>query len=370
MAKIGVALTRSSGFVASSLVLAVLPGLWMAGCGSPGAPEPPSLNLPAPITNLTAVRVNNTVQLSWTTPTHTTDHIALKHPVATQICRAVESGPCTVIGTLPLTPGAAGSYQDTLPAELRQGSPRLLRYEVAGRNRAGKTAPATDPAFSAAGPAPAAITDAAGLVRSDGVVLSWQPAPEDSVVIRIHREWLSAPKTDEKQRSPMSSPPVPTQQTLLVHLPNGTDPGHAVDTSALSNQKYRYVFERVVSFKLSSKEIDVQGQSSKAIDVATTDVFPPAMPQGLVAVADTAGNAIDLSWTPNSDSDLAGYRVYRRDIHGSEPAQRIAALSLESSYRDATAQTGHTYGYSLSATDQSGNESPRSAETVETLPSP
>ena len=350
--------------------LAILPALPIVGCGSPGAPEPPSLYVPAPVDDLTAARIDDAVHLTWKTPTHTTDHLALKHPVPMQICRAVESGPCTLIGTLTLSSGTAATYVDTLPPELKQGPYRLLRYEIASQNRAGKSAEPTDPAFSAAGTSPAAITDATAVVRSGGVVLTWTAFPEDSVSFRIEREWLSAPPTEEKHRSPMVSPPPPTEQILVVHAASGSDPGGTVDDSALSNQKYRYVLERVASTTLSGKTIKVQGLPSKAIEVNTVDSFPPAVPQGLVAVADTAGHAIDLSWTPNGDSDLAGYRVYRRDLHGSQPAQRIASPGIETSYRDAQVQAGGSYAYTVSAVDESGNESAKSAETEEDLPSP
>ena len=168
----------------------------------------------------------------------------------------------------------------------------------------------------------------------------------------------------------MSSVPAPTQQTLAVPLQDGMDPGHAVDNSVQFNQKYRYVLERVASFTLSGKTIDIKGQPSQAIEVNTEDKFAPLTPQGLVAVADTASNAIDLSWTPNGDADLAGYRVYRREADGTEPAQRLATLATESSYRDTGVQAGHRYAYSVSAIDQKGNESARSAETEETLPTP
>ena len=97
--------------------------------------------------------------------------------------------------------------------------------------------------------------------------------------------------------------------------------------------------------------------------------FPLRCPRGLVAVADAAAGAIDLSWSPDSDSDLAAYRVYRRDAHGGLPAQRIASVGVETSYRDTGAQPEHTYAYSVSAVDQSGNESKHSPEVEETLPS-
>jgi len=52
------------------------------------------------------------------------------------------------------------------------------------------------------------------------------------------------------------------------------------------------------------------------------------------------------------------------------PAQRIASTGVETSFRDAEAQPGHTYAYSVSAIDQSNNESKPSPEVEETLPHP
>jgi hypothetical protein len=350
---------------ALSLVLAHI----MVGCGAPAAPAPPSLNLPAPVENLSAVRMGDTVHLTWTMPRRTTDHIALKHPVAAQICRAVESGPCTAITSLTLMPGAAATYADTLAADLIQGSDRLLRYEVSLRNRAGKSAGPSNAAFSAAGASPAAVTEFSGQISPHGVLLSWKPMPEPGMALtfRIERQLLTIP-AQETNHSPLAAAAPSVNQTLEVHSANGSDPGHAVDSSAVFNQKYRYSMERITI--LTQRKIEVQGAPSAAIEVTTVDNFPPAIPEGLVAVADAAGGAIDLSWSPDTDSDLAGYRVYRRDLQGGQAGQRIASQQTETSYRDTGVQAGHTYAYSVSAFDQSGNESKPSAEAEETLPQP
>ena len=100
------------------------------------------------------------------------------------------------------------------------------------------------------------------------------------------------------------------------------------------------------------------------------------MPRGLIAVADDQAGAIDLSWTPDSDADLAGYYVYRRNTGTALPARRIApqptaptapAIAAPA-FRDTQVERGHTYAYSVSAIDQTGNESAHSHEAVESLP--
>jgi hypothetical protein len=344
----------------------------MIGCGAPAAPAPPSLNLPTPVVNLSAVRIGDSVHLAWTMPTRTTDHLPLRHPVTARICRGVESGPCTNAGSLSLAPGVAGTYTDVLPSDLGDKPDRLLRYEVALPNHAGKSAGPSNRVYSGAGSSPATITGLTGQVRQDGVLLSWKPVPDpgSSILFRIERLQLTAPASQEARNSPLAPPAPSPTETLVVHARDGEDPGHAIDTTALFNQRYRYVVERVASLDFSGRPVEIQGLASEAIEIATTDVFPPAVPQGLVAVADAATGAIDLSWTPDTDSDLAAYRVYRRDVQGGLPAQRVASVGVETSFRDAAAQPEHGYAYSVSAVDQSGNESKRTPEVEETLPRP
>jgi hypothetical protein len=346
----------------------------LLGCGSPAAPQPPSLNLPTPILSLSAMRVGNAVHLAWTMPTRTTDRVALVRPVTVEICRALETAPCKKVGTLLLAPGGPGTFTDDLPANLAQGPAQLLRYQVDLRNHAGKSAGPSNAAYSAAGASPAALLNLACQVRANGVELSWQPAPEarndagKADVYRIERLQLTMPAVEPGPKSPMAAAPPPAKQTLVVHTPGDRDPGHAIDASALFNQRYLYVLERVATLTLSGHTVEVEGEPSGAVEVATTDTFPPAVPEGLVAVADAGGGAIDLSWSPNVESDLAAYHLYRRDTHASSAAEQVSSLNGETSFRDTKVQPGHSYAYSLSAVDQTGNESKRSPDVEETLP--
>ena len=53
--------------LASLLVAALF--LATFGCAAPGPPQPPSLELPQPVTDLKAVRKGDKVLLAWTLPT-------------------------------------------------------------------------------------------------------------------------------------------------------------------------------------------------------------------------------------------------------------------------------------------------------------
>ncbi|MCP5547392.1 MAG: RICIN domain-containing protein [Akkermansiaceae bacterium] len=100
--------------------------------------------------------------------------------------------------------------------------------------------------------------------------------------------------------------------------------------------------------------------------ITAPDTTPPAAPTGLAA---TPGNgSVSLTWDENSESDLAGYTVFRSVDGGpySELAPGITALT----YTDESVTNGTTYSYKLSAIDGHGNESDQSAEASAVPDSP
>src|ERR1700730_2092599 len=87
-------------------------------CGAPAAPQPPTLNLPQPVRDLTAKRAGNVVHLTFSVPQKTTDKLPVRGAMTTHLCRSVESGPCQPAGTLAIPARQkAVSMDDTLPAE-------------------------------------------------------------------------------------------------------------------------------------------------------------------------------------------------------------------------------------------------------------
>jgi hypothetical protein len=57
----------------------------------------------------------------------------------------------------------------------------------------------------------------------------------------------------------------------------------------------------------------------------SVDTSPPAAPTGLVAAA--GEGSVSLDWTDNSEPDLAGYRVYRREPDGTWPITPIKSTT-------------------------------------------
>jgi hypothetical protein len=355
-----------NGWITLALGLVIL----LPGCGTPGAPQPPSLNLPDPVVDLSATRAGKQVTLTWTMPKRNTDRTMIKNPVPVRVCRREsDNAACVPAGPDQMSaPGASGSYSDTLPDALAAGTPRPISYFLELRNSKGRSAGLSNPAEVLAGAAPAPIEGLKAEVRKQGVVLSWTDDVENTAV-RLERKLLTpAPKTE--QHGPLAPVPEAQQQSLLVDA--GAPGSHAIDTTVRFDERYEYRAQRVARVEVNGKTLELDGAFSSPVQVDVKDVFPPAVPAGLASVATAGENgappAIDLSWQPDSEPDVAGYIVYRREPGGDWQRISPAAPIVEPASHDAKVHAEHTYQYAVSAVDKSGHESARSAEVQETVP--
>jgi hypothetical protein len=92
-----------------------------------------------------------------------------------------------------------------------------------------------------------------------------------------------------------------------------------------------------------------------------TDTTAPTVPAGLTATGGT--NAVALSWTANTDPDLAGYRVMRGGV-------QVASVGKVTSYTDSGLAASTTYSYTLRAVDTTGNVSADSPVATATTAAP
>jgi hypothetical protein len=91
------------------------------------------------------------------------------------------------------------------------------------------------------------------------------------------------------------------------------------------------------------------------------DTAPPGAPTGVSAAIQGGGSA-RVSWSPNSEADLAGYEVYRAVSAAGPYAAINPSLVLTNEYVDDTIPPGtETVWYQVTARDNSGNESARSS---------
>lgn len=92
----------------------------------------------------------------------------------------------------------------------------------------------------------------------------------------------------------------------------------------------------------------------------TADTTPPAAPGSLTASG--GPGHIDLDWADNTESDLAGYNVYRSATSGGSYTLIGSGLVADSAYQDKDVTAGTTYFYVVTAVDFSSNESSSSNE--------
>ena len=162
----------------------------------------------------------------------------------------------------------------------------------------------------------------------------------------------------------------------MLASPEGRpDPGGSLDLTAPPGATLTYRAQRVRTVTVGGATLELHSELSSPVTTTLSDTFPPGVPTSLVAVdASVPGaapallqSAVDLSWEPVADPDLAGYIVFRATVPVPPSAQAGEWLPLntdpitEPAFHDSTARPDVGYLYSVIAVDTHGNHSARSA---------
>jgi hypothetical protein len=344
----------------------------LSGCGTPGAPQLPSLQLARPVDDLTASRKGNQVQLDWTLPRKNTDRTLVKNIPESRICRhdgtALMSG-CALVATAQnlkpqeapkgeQPPAVHMKYVDTLPAQLGEQNPAgFVRYAVEVMNTRDRSAGLSNQVLIPVAPTIAPPEHLTVKVEADGVLLAWTyatvPPPPAGLIYRYRIE-----------RSPAGA----NAYIALADVEPESE-GFYLDKTFAWETKYDYRITSVTQVHSQGVNVSIEGEDSKPATAFTRDIYPPSEPTGLQAVFSSVGQKpfIDLTWAPNMEGDLAGYNVFR-SVDGGNPVKLNQKLVTVPSFRDEEVAPGKTYTYSVSAVDLRSNESQRSAETSEAVP--
>jgi hypothetical protein len=342
--------------------LCVLALAGLTSCGVPGIPKPPSLNLPRPVTDLRAIRKGDRVYLAWTAPTETTDNLPIHQTTSVVVCRSPgKMWPGCAGGVLPVPQPqppvqdkSRQTFIDAIPAALLGNDPNSeILYAVSILNQNSRDAGISNVVSVPAVMAPAAPSDFRAQIAAEGVVMSWEEAPaiEGKHFYRVYRRAEGT-----------------TADVVAGEVPWGTV--RLVDHNFEWEKTYWYRATVVTVVQVEGKpDAEFESQDTAAVKVFAHDVFPPAVPSGVQAVFSGVGQQpfIDLIWTPDTDADLAGYNVYRRE-EGGEARKINSGLVTAPAFRDMNVAAGHKYFYSVSGVDLRGNESARSGETSEAVP--
>ena len=306
---------RLLGLMAGSLLVVAL-----AGCGTPGAPSLPSLNLARPVEDLAASRRGNKVDLDWTLPRKNTDRTNIKHNPTTLICRhegTTLMDKCEVVAEVaPPTAkapqkqkgeGPPGDvrihYVDTLPPQLGLKDPDgFVTYAVEEINAHGRSAGLSNQVAIPVVPTLAAPDKVNADVKADGVHVTWTgpapPAPPQGVtyLYRIMRRPVGAPA-----------------YIVLDDVPPAAT-GSYLDKTFGWEQKYEYRITTLSQVHAEGLNAAVEGEDSSA-------------GRGIHARHLSSGAT---RWTAGGFLQRRTEAVYRSDL-GSEHGERpggIQRLSL------------------------------------------
>ena len=145
---------------------------------------------------------------------------------------------------------------------------------------------------------------------------------------------------------------------------DSVDVGNALNYTTRELERGVKYYFAITAYDTLNNESDYSTEIGLKIPDQVIDTTAPHAP--IFVSHEILGNSIKLTWEANSDSDLAGYRVY----YGTQSTQydMIVDVGNVLSYTTRELQRGLTYYFALRAYDGSTNESNFSAELPVFIP--
>lgn len=316
---------------------AVCAALLLTGCGYIGDPLYPALNIPNRVIDLSALERGSNLDVNFTIPPLTTEGLPVKQIGGIDLRLGPNSGPfnaeqwaSTATKIEVPVPEKSGPVHSTVPVGPYIGQEVIVG--VRAINAKGRASEWSNFVTISIQPPLATPTELTSEAVPQGVFLTWK-ANETS--FRILR------KTQDEQR--------PTQI-------GATTEKQYLDAQTQYGKTYEYWVQGVNG--------EAQSEYAGPVSIKPEDRFPPSVPSGLTASAGL--QAIELAWERNTEADFKGYRVYRATADG--PFEKIGDLIEGPSFSDNKVESGKRYRYAVSAVDQLGNESERSAPVEAAAP--
>ena len=328
--------------------LAALPGALLAACGKRGDPQPPLPRTPQAVAELRVAQRGDRLEVSYVAPRLTTGGVALPM-VEVELLHAERAGALEQVAQRVTRRAAPGErVVETVPLPAPGTAVR-----VAARTRVRGWASALSPlAVLTVEPPPPAPTAVVARLAPQGVVLSWtspfppllSPAPTPAPTPQPTPRPAPGYWVYRRGREPEGAYARPLSAAVLASTT-------FEDVSVEPGQSWCYVVRSVLS-----TEPVVESAPSGEACLAVQDVFAPAPPSGVAALL--REQTVEVSWSPSPEPDLVRYRVYRAGAEGT-PA-RLAEVAAGETAWSGPAPAAGTWGYTVTAVDRSGNESPRS----------
>lgn len=303
--------------------LVAVAALFAGSCGYVGEPLPPLLNIPERVEDLRVVQRGANLVVEFTAPKLTTEGTAIKRAPRVEF-RAGESLPG------PFSPDAWAAKAEPFEVPLAEqvkflldarkwvGKEIFFGVKVTGEN--GRAAGWSNIVFRTI--VKPLETPSAPVARgtSAGVLLTWKGSASAYRVLRR--------ASGEEQ------------DTIVAR----STKAEWIDAATEFDKPYIYRIQAVERAAGAEAESEISEPSSFTLK----DEFAPAPPTGLKVVPGT--ESIELAWEPNTEPDLAGYRVYRDGL-------RVTDTQQNTNFSDKGIESGKVVRYAVSAIDRLGKES-------------
>ena len=361
---------------AQSLIFYFLFSIFLltAGCGAPGEPQPPTPPVPQGINDLTAKQAGDGVLLTFTMPGKTTLGDRLQQVPTFEVQRGTlrpdglpDPKSFRVVDTVPGALVARYSQRGQVqfidpvaPTDPQFRSGQLFVYRVHTLFSAKHPSPESKEVTLQLYPVAQRLSTLDSNVTEQGIELKWAAPTQTSTgepLSSIQEYHVYRGELDPATATLAAGDPLQAKwKSPLLQL-GATSTTDYRDSGFDYGKTYAYLVRSAIASPAGALE---SSDSPLAI-VTPRDTFPPAAPQNVVAAvqpgAAPGSEAVELSWSINVESDLAGYRVYRSQEEGERGVLLTPDLLPSPAYRDNSVQSGQRYWYTVTAVDRSGNES-------------
>lgn len=262
-----------------------------------------------------------------------------------------------IVATMPITDADFAArtlqYVDSLQFA---GQPARLRYAIRFVNASGQKASFSnffllEPAARVAN-APSSLTTQ---LSQEAVQLNWTAPTENadgSIPANILGYNIYRSESDK----------LPAKLLTTAPISDATYEDRFFDF-----EKTYYYFVRAVS--LGPDASPIESSESNIVTIKPVDTFPPSAPAAITIAA--TPTTISLFFPANPEKDIAGYKIYRT-TDSSLPKDKWELITPELitviTFQDEKVESGKTYYYYVTATDNAKNVSEASEVVSEIVP--
>jgi hypothetical protein len=336
-----------------------------SGCGKKGPIEPPLARLPQTVQGFSLFQRGDKVLLNWTNPEAYIDGNPIGKVAEVEIWLIKEN---RAVGTA-AKKWTTADFENKAELLIRISADQFSTFHSLEPEQTGLTyvyAPKTEEFGHKVLTFALRVKDGekrtSAFSEPSSLVLLPPPAPPQNVLTEVFEDHIQVRWKEGEEVSQATGSAKPAGYNLYRSV--GDVPARRLNSALITQpeysdkdfsfgQTYRYFVRTVLE-----SAPPVESEDSQSAEVSPRDTFPPRPPTGLAVIG--GSGFIALSWEANRESDLGGYRVWRR-LEGKGEFVLIAKLTAaESSFQDTRVEKNSRYEYAITALDTAGNESQKS----------